>query len=132
MEADLLPCDWCEGINGKLYAQGVGWTKIAAGRPVAMGIAAIIHVPYNETNKRAHFAIRLLTEDGGPFPAPPLAPMLVEGDIEAGRPPGMRAGEISNMIIAANMGGFQFDPGGYVWQLSLDNNIIATAPFTAG
>ena len=129
MRGTILPCDWAEAIAGKLYAQGIGWSRIAASRPVNIGVGLLIHVDYNETNTRHHFVIRLEDEDGAAFP--PHQPFQAEGDLEVGRPPGMRAGEQSIAVIAANINQITFPPGGYTWKMTINGEEVATYPFTA-
>jgi len=125
----LLPCDWAQAINGKLYAQGIGWSRIAANRPANVALAFMLHVEYNETNQKHHFVARLETEDGSPYPIEQA--LQVEGDFEVGRPAGMRAGEESIASVAANVNQIVLTPGGYVWRLAVNDEVLASFPFTA-
>lgn len=128
MRVTLLTGDWAEALNGKLYIQGAGWTRIRSNVPVNLAIAAIVHVDYQHTNQPATLKIRILTEDGNPYP--PDAPLATEGQVEVGRPPGMRPGEESNVPLALSFGSV-FTPGGYVIEAELNGTVEATAPFTA-
>src|SRR5438270_9143206 len=81
-----------EAINGLLYLQGAGWTDIQQpagpdGKPgvMHMGIAVSILVGWNEANRRFPLKLSVVHEDGSVF-------MNVEGQVEAGRPPGLPAG----------------------------------------
>jgi hypothetical protein len=125
----LLPCDWAQAINGKLYAQGIGWSRVAADRPINIGLAVMIHVSYNETNVKSHFAIELHNEDGLQFPI--ANPVKIEGDFEVGRPAGMRAGEESIASVAANLTQIMLPPGGYTWLMTINDELVASYPFTA-
>jgi hypothetical protein len=71
----------------------------------------------------------LETEDAAVFP--PQNPFRAEGDLEVGRPPGMRAGEQSIAAVAANLSQIVFPPGGYTWRLTINDEEVAVYPFTA-
>ena len=133
--AALLLSDFVESINGKLYIQGGGWSRIRAARPMTLGIGMVVHVPYSHTNQKHTLGIVLVTEDGAPYPTPPQAPMpfTATTTFEVGRPPGMRPGEQSNVAVAIMVGGIQFEPGGYRVEVRLDNDddLLASAPFRA-
>jgi hypothetical protein len=53
----------------------------------------------------------------------------IEGRIEVGRPPGIPAGTSLDAPMALNINGIQLDPGGYRWQLSVDNDVVAESSF---
>lgn len=129
MRATLLLCDWAEVLNGKAYAQGIGWSRIRANAPVSFALVALIHVPYDQTNTKHTMRLVMETEDGTPFPAE--APVEIGADLEVGRPPGMRKGEESNVPLATKIEGLHFEPGGYVLRIEVNDETIATAPFTA-
>ena len=129
MRGTLLPCDWAEPIGQKLYAQGIGWSRVGADRPITIALAFLLHIGYNETNQKHHFKAHLDTEDGRPYPVE--QPFVAEGVIEVGRPPGMRPGEESVVPLAARLNQVVFQPGGYVWKLTVNDEQVALFPFTA-
>lgn len=125
----LLLCDWAEVVGGKLYAQGVGWTRIVADRPIQFSVAWLMHVPYSQTNKKHSATTKLVTEDGRGFPFD--QPISADLQFELGRPPGMTAGEDQIVPFAIKIGGITFTPGGYRVELHVDDEVIDTASFFA-
>ncbi len=129
IKGTLLLCDWAEAIGGKLYAQGIGWIATFANRPVQFAVACIIRVPYDETNKKHAANIRLITDDGHPYPE---ADAIAAGfEFELGRPPGMRHGEEQTVPFAVKMGIPTFAAGGYRFELYIDQELADTVSFTA-
>jgi hypothetical protein len=51
------------------------------------------------------------------------------GDIEAGRPLGLKRGTPLDAPFVLNFAGLTLQPGGYVWQLEVDEEVKASAPF---
>ena len=87
MHGTLLLCDSAESINGKLYTMGIGWTSHPPDTPANIAIAALIYVPYDQTNTAHKGAIKLVTEDGDPYPPPSQGPPAqFDFDFEVGRP----------------------------------------------
>lgn len=111
LSVDLLLCDWAEVLNGKLYLQGAGWNIVPPNAGVGVAVAALVHVPYTETNKKHSVTLAIMTEDGSPYPTE--NPFDMTAGFEVGRPPGMRPGEGSIVPLAAKLLGIQFKPGGY-------------------
>lgn len=110
----LLLGDHAEALNGKLYMMGAGWTDSWRGErpegaptPIThFGVGVGVLVPYTETNRQHHLALRVEREDGQQI-------ALVEADLEMGRPPGLPAGSDQRAIMALNAE-VQFpEPGGY-------------------
>lgn len=139
VEVTLMLCDWAEAINGKLFIQGGGWTRIAPHAPNAplnFALAMIVRVPYTRTNQKLSIDLTLLTEDGAPY-APPAPggnsgpPVQFTMTFEVGRPPGMKAGEGTNLPFAAKLNGLNLTPGGYKLQASMDGDELASLSFTA-
>ncbi len=109
----VVVADHAEAINGKLYLSGAGWTDLRQppgpdGRPgyVHMGVAVSILVGWNETNRRFPLLVTIEHEDGAEL-------SRVEGQIEAGRPPGVTEGADFRSVLAIAVE-IQFPrPGGY-------------------
>lgn len=120
IDVQLILADWANSIAGKLYLQGGGWTRIAANRPVSFALAAMIIVPYTETNQKHSVEVSLVTEDGDAYPPDNPATMRVE--FEVGRPPGMKAGEEQIVPIASNFMGMVFQPGGYRFEARMSGD----------
>lgn len=117
-----LLADSAQAIGGKLFLLGGGWN--VAGTPVIGALAGILELDWNEVNQPKRVRIELLTEDGHAVRvATPTGEreVVLEGDVEVGRPPGTRAGTLFNLPIAINFGPLPIPPGGqYVWRFSID------------
>ncbi|MHB2021954.1 MAG: DUF6941 family protein [Mycobacteriales bacterium] len=92
-----------EAMNGLLYLSGAGWTELRQflgpnGTPAIthFGIGVSVLVGWNEANTRFPLALEIVSEDGGE----PL--VKVGGQIEQGRPPGVRAGADLRSVLALN------------------------------
>ena len=99
----MLLCDWAETVNGKLYAQGGGWTHIltAGNEPLNMAIGLVLVVPWNEANQRHALEVRLRTEDGDQMSVGDRE-VKAGGKIEVGRPPGIKPGSDLNAVVATS------------------------------
>jgi hypothetical protein len=95
-----------------------------------MAVVVFIEVPWTETNQKRHWALELVDADGAlvelPGPAGPQQ-VRVEGELEAGRPPGMPHGTpVSFPPLSVNVGPLPLPPGRYEWKFSVDGNSEAT------
>jgi hypothetical protein len=125
----MLLCDAAETVGGKLYVLGGGWTHLLTpGQPVNMALAVVVAVPWTETNKRHPLEVRLLTDDGETVSVNDV-PVQAGGQIEVGRPIGIKPGSDLNAVLAFGFNGVVLEPGGYVWQLSISGVPEARTPF---
>lgn len=132
LEATMLLCDWAEALQGKLYLMGGGWTQLTMNSPtVAMTLAITIAVPWDRTNMKLPLVVQLLTEDGELVSKEDGSPVRIDGEIEAGRPPGSKPGTSFVSPLAIRVGGFALTPGSYSWRLSVSDEELAHASFTA-
>jgi len=130
IDVTLLLCDHAEALNGKLYVMGGGWNVLfAPGRPVHTAVAAVIAVPWDQTNLRHKLSLDLLTADGDPVEVEGGAVHL-EGMFEVGRPAGVKPGSALNTPLVWNFDGLVLQEGGYEWKLSIDDSPVASRPFT--
>ena len=129
LKGTILLCDWAEAIGGKLYAQGIGWVATGADRPLQFAVACIFRVPYDETNKKHSASIKLVTEDGHPYPE--VNPVEAGFEFALGRPPGMRHGEEQVVPFAIRVGIQAFTAGAYRFELYMDGELVDTVSFTA-
>ena len=108
---------------GKLYILGGGWS-VTGPAPSPCAIAALVSVPWNETNRKHQVKIELLDEDYRAVRVPTPegdAPLAISGDFEVGRPPGIIPGSAIEVPFAFNIGPIQLQPGKrYVWKLTID------------
>ncbi len=131
MEADLILCDHAEAVNGKLYINGGGWNVLFAPNvPVPMFLAVLVTIEWVETNIRHEFTAELRTSDGDLIESgePPTA-VRVSGQIELGRPPGIKPGSSLAAPLAIGFQGLALEEGGYVWHLNVDGLELARRPF---
>jgi hypothetical protein len=124
----LLLCDAAAESNGKLFVLGGGWSLAAADTPINMALAILVAVPWDQTNKRFTIMAKLMTEDGAPVYAN-AQEVVAQGQLEVGRPPGVKPGSDLNTPLAMTFNGIAVPEGGYRWELWIDDSMIATAPF---
>ena len=93
----LLLADHSDAVNGKLYMTGGGWNTITLPElPQEWGfhIALGLDVGWDETNQRHDLLVNIHDPDGVE---------LGEGlsaEFEAGRPPGMSAGQEQRLVMS--------------------------------
>lgn len=125
MRATVLLADAAQtDPQGKVHALGLGWTVTSSPTP-PMALVVLIEVDWTESNRKFPFRAELLTADGHPVTTQtPLGeqPVTLEGDFEAGRPPGIPAGTPLAIPFAVNLGpGFPLVHGQrYEWRVHLD------------
>jgi len=110
--------------EGKLNLLGAGWT-VTGPQPTASAIGLIVHVPWDETNRRHRLALRLVDADGAHVEVdqPDGSGQRIEvlAEFEVGRPPGVVPGTRLPMPLAVPIGPIPLIPGQrYVWELSVD------------
>ena len=127
----LILCDWAEAIGGKLYIMGAGWSRIIANTQASIAVAVLWMIPWSQANRRHHIELTLVTEDGQPFLDSEGEKLRVEGDIEVGRPPGLKEGSSLEAPIALKLPNVAFPPGGYRFDFHVNGSLEATASFDA-
>lgn len=128
MDATVLLCDWAEAVNGKLYIMGGGWSRAVVGQPVPLALAIKLGVPWDEANKRIPIRVSLLTEDGKAVNVDDK-PVVIDGELEVGRPAGLKRGSVLDAAIVFRFAGLQLDIGGYSWHLQADGKDLSDVPF---
>lgn len=136
MDATLLLANSAETApTGLVYALGLGWSVTSTPTPPA-ALVVLIKVPWSETNSQHQFTIRLVDTDGhdvmlGQDQAGNATGLQMEGQFEAGRPPGLPHGTAIDQILAVNLGpGMPLQPGQtYQWRLEINGEEAATATF---
>lgn len=125
----MLLCDAADEAGGKLYVLGGGWSVIRQPNvPTPMALAIMMAVPWDQSNMRHRFEVRLVTEDGDDVDLG-TGPMRVEGQLEVGRPPGVKPGTPLDTPVVLKFGPLVLGEGGYVWVLEVDDEPVARAPF---
>lgn len=119
MRVTMLLADAAQVAEGKLYILGGGWTDVGPG-PAPMAIALKIDIPWDETNRRHKWEIKLVDEDNKQITLGDN-PLGMNGEFEAGRPPGHRTGTPITLPMAINLGPIPIPPGGrYIWKLYIN------------
>lgn len=129
MEALMLLCDAAQVHDGKLYILGGGYSIIwTPNRPTPMTVAVRLAVPWDQSNTRMDVVVALLTEDGEPVDFGE-GPVQARGNLEVGRPAGIKPGTPLDVPLALPFGMLSFRPGGYVWVLSVGDDEVGRAAF---
>jgi len=119
IRATLMLADSVQASEGKLYILGGGW-NVTGPDPTPSGIAIYIEVPWDMTNVRSPWRLELLTSDGESVMVPtPMGdqPLVLKGEFEVGRPPGVTPGTGLGVPLAINLGPLPLEPGGrYEWR----------------
>lgn len=123
MHVTLMLCDYAVVAEEKLYISGGGWT-VAWPRPVQCSIAIKISVPWDRANEEIAIRLELVDADGAPVLVPgdndEPTPLLMEGTIEVGRPPGLLRGTPIDAPVAIQVPPFDLAGGQrFRWNLSL-------------
>ena len=108
MDATLFLADAAQvSPDSKLHALGIGWTQTSSPMTAPSAVAFILHVPWDETNRRLTWTLDLLDADGKPvvLPSEPgkFTVIHMENEIEVGRPPGIKPGSSINVPFAVNI-----------------------------
>ena len=126
----MLLCDAAQAIGGKLYILGGGWSMLAKAQPRAnMSLAIKLTVPWSRSNERIHVAAALITDEGEDVTQVGELPVRAEGELELGRPPGLRHGTPLDATLVMNFEGLDLELGGYVWELRIGGDVAARIPF---
>jgi hypothetical protein len=127
----LFLCDFAESINGKLYVQGGGWSRIGfTGEPLTIFVAGKVFVPWNRTNQKTALRLALLNADGQPVTVDDQGTAVeVTGEFEAGRPAGLMEGTDIDSALAFKFQGLPLLPGRYRWVMTVADDEIATVAF---
>jgi hypothetical protein len=123
MKVTMLLADHAQASEGKLNIIGAGWTVVGPD-PAPFAIAILFEVPWDRANEEHAFRLELVDSDGNPvLVATPEGeePLMIQGQFEVGRPPGVKRGTALPFPLALNMGPQPIAPGGrYEWRLTVD------------
>jgi hypothetical protein len=125
----MLLCDAAQEVGGKLYILGGGWSVIwLPGLPTPVTLAVKLAVPWDQANHPHAVRAALVDDDGEPVDFG-TGPVEASGQVEVGRPPGLKPGTPLDVAFVLPFGFLAFAPGGYVWELFVDENPVARTPF---
>jgi hypothetical protein len=124
MRVTMMLADHAQVADGKLFISGGGWSTCGPG-PSPCAVAVLFHVPWQETDRKVSFTLRLLDEDGHGVhqPGPESAvPVHVNGHFEAHRTAATAPGSEITVPMSFNII-LQLAPGGrYIWALEVDGH----------
>lgn len=141
MRVDAFLADSAEVVNNKIYALGAGWNTIfvrsfpAVHRRLA--VAAVVHVPFFDTNTPHRFELRLETEDGQAYPVgmrvndegKPEPVQALGGEFTLGRPPQLVDGDEQVACFAFGVDGMRFvGPTKFNWIIAIDGEEATLLP----
>ncbi len=120
----MLLADYAVVADGKLVVVGGGWS-VAGPTPGPFAIALKIEVPWDQGNSKHKMRLELVDADGHPVLVPGEGDLeqqlAIEGEFEAGRPAGLKAGTPLDVMLAVNLPPQPIPAGGrYEWRLSID------------
>jgi hypothetical protein len=125
VEATLFLADSAQvSPDGKLHALGIGWTHTGSPLTAPTAVAFILHVPWDETNRKIKWTLDLLDADGKPVllqtGPETFSGVHMEDEIEVGRPPGTKPGAAINAPFAVNVTPLPLAPDrSFVWVLKV-------------
>jgi hypothetical protein len=129
----MLLCDYAQAVGGKLYIVGGGWSILMKLQPRAnMSLAVKLSVPWSRANEQIHVEAVLITDQGEEVTQEGEQgdqPVRADGDLELGRPPGLRHGTPLDATFVLNFEGLDLAVGGYVWELKIGPDVAARTPF---
>ncbi len=123
----IILADHAETINNKLYLMGGGWETLTVNTAFPLrhpcGIAVAFSVPWNETNQVHDIAVDIVDEDE----AHELA--SISGQLEVGRPAGIRLGQSQRVQFALNLMLELNQPGVYAVKAKIEGQELDRAVF---
>jgi hypothetical protein len=132
----MLLADAAQAVGGKLNVLGGGWSIIGPD-PASFAIAVYLQTPWDQANTTHTFRLELLDSDGQqvllPQPDGGEEPIVIEGQHEAGRPPGLKPGTPLDGAFAIQFAGVPLPPGQRLeFRLTIDGETHEdwTLPFT--
>jgi hypothetical protein len=105
---------------------------VHSGTPTA--VAFLLHVPWDEANRKIRWSLDLLDSDGQPVrvlmnPNEEPQPIHIENEFIVGRPPQVKPGSPINVPFAVNLGPTPLRPDStFEWVLSIGEQVWR-APF---
>jgi Family of unknown function (DUF6941) len=120
MKITLLLADFARVANGKLDVIGGGWSMMSAQGSFGFFVAALFQIPWDQTNTKHTFRLELLDADGQGVPAQDGETIRAEGEFEAGRPAGLRAGTPVDAPLVVPFGPLELEDGRYEIRLTID------------
>lgn len=117
--AMILMADAVQVTDGKLFILG-GGVSVVGPRPQHISVAIRIGVPWDLANNKHEWSLELTNEDGQPA-AIGGKPVSLNGQFEAGRPPGSAPGSELWVPLGINFGALALERGKrFTWTLYIN------------
>lgn len=111
MNVNVAVANFAKASDGLLDMMGAGFAFIGPG-PVSFFAAGLVQCPWSEANQKHVFRVELLDDHGRAVPHPANGePIVFEGMLEFGWPPGMNPAATTNSPFAIPFGAFELEPG---------------------
>lgn len=112
--------DAAQEVGGKLYVLGGGWS-VTGPMPTSSAVAMLFLVPWDKSDVKHKIKLELVDSDGQPFQDEQGNALAIEGDVETGRPPGLKRGTPLDVAMAVTIPPLPLKPDSrYVWQLTVN------------
>lgn len=124
--AFLLLTDYSESLNGKLYTLGAGWNVLRfpeLPQEWRFGVGLGIDIVWDETNRRQTIQLVIQDPDGNDLGEE------LSMEVEAGRPPGLPAGQDQRMVVSINVGATFETPGPHAVVVRSGDSELARSRF---
>jgi hypothetical protein len=108
-----LLADHAAAVEGKLYVNGGGWSRIVPGLPFSIALSA--KVPWDQTNINHPLRIELVDADGQLIEGFPV----IEQAIAVPRPLGVKPGTPIDWCAAVQIVPPALDPGRYEFRIEV-------------
>jgi hypothetical protein len=128
MDVTVLLCDYAQEVGGKLYVLGGGWSQLRASGPADMALAVKLALPWMSADRAVPLTASLLTEDGEQVEMSG-EPVRFSAEIRTSRPPDLPPGTALDVALAIRFANLVLEPGGYRFELGVDDVLLATVPF---
>ena len=115
----MLLADAAQVAEGRLNMLGAG-IAVVPPTPQPLALALLVTVPWSRADQTIPWVCELLAADGMPVMAGDV-PVLVNGQVNAGRPQGWPDAQPLSVPVVISFNGLPLTPGAsYVWRLVID------------
>jgi hypothetical protein len=120
MQVTMMLAEHASVAEGKLTLVGAGWNVCGPNGMCSIGM--LFFVPWHLTNQNHTFRLELIDMDGNGVPIQEAdEPMVIEGQFEVGRPPGVPKGATFPFPVPLNLGALGLPPYQQCeWRLMVD------------
>ncbi|MCC5950679.1 MAG: hypothetical protein JJU45_01140 [Acidimicrobiia bacterium] len=120
IDVTMLLADSAQVADGKLYVLGGGLAMVGP-KPQPVAVAMLMRIPWDRANLKHNWKLELVDEDGQPVMAG-QRPLLVQGNLEAGRPAGLAPGTPLPVPMAINFSALPLPAGrSFEFRLAIDD-----------